>query len=459
MSPVDRAWLEMDQHHNPMILAGLLEFTGVRDVEVLRDTIATRLLQYPRFRQRALDDGPRAAWIPEAELELAYHLQIHRLSGPDPALALRCAIGREMALDLDHRQPLWRICFYVVRPGLVTLLFRAHHAMADGVALMRLLLQIADPHGHPSASHRTHAGAAPVPLPRRRGPLRHVITRLDQVNELLVGAGEQLRAGLADPPAAVAKLRSAAGIAANVLQVLRLGDDNPPSLRTGLSGQRLVDWGEPLPLTALHRQAQARGVTINDLFLNALAGALGNCMRRQGPLPEQQNLRVAIPVTLRTEQDGDFGNSFGLVLLDLPIGMTDAEQRLLKVHQEMKRLKHSGQARALLISLALASKLPVALETRLVNLVSGKAAAVVSNLPGPEEVLHFGGARLSKAVFWPPQAGNVGLGISLLSYAGKLSFGISCDAAVLPNPHSVIQAFEQELMTLPHRKARAAASN
>jgi len=133
------------------------------------------------------------------------------------------------------------------------------------------------------------------------------------------------------------------------------------------------------------------------------------------------------------------------VLLDLPVGETDPWQRLNVVTQRMAVLKESGEARAIMLGLAAAGRLPVPLERKLVNLIGAKSVAVVSSLPGPKRHVRIAGARMRQLVFWPPQSGGIGLGLSFFSYAGQLSFGVSADLHLLPNPRGLLDAFTMEL--------------
>lgn len=113
----------------------------------------------------------------------------------------------------------------------------------------------------------------------------------------------------------------------------------------------------------------------------------------------------------------------------------------------MKALKDSGEARAVFLSLAVAGHLPVVLEKKLVNQVAGKSAAVVSNLRGPKRLLKIAGSTMRNVVFWPPQSGGIGLGLSLFSYAGKVSVGVSADTEIIKHPQLLMDAFRETVKT------------
>lgn len=446
MSPVDHAWLEMDTPTNPMVVASILEFEGVADPGALARLLVERTLRERRFRQRVCDVDGACCWVEDDEVHVGYHVQTHRLPPGASDKALRAAIAAEFGHPLDRALPLWRIAFFERGGGRMTMLFRAHHAIADGIAMMRLMLSLADgapPHHHPACAR----------VARHHGPLGGLIDRIEGVNVAL----ENLTGMVIDELRHPARLRQQATELRRALaaigRVVTLPDDNPARLRRRLTGRRALAWTSQLSLAEVHRLAHAQGVTLNDVFLTALAGAFGRYLKKQdGRLGEQQNLRVAVPVNLRSEDDASLGNSFGLVLVDLPVGLEGWHARLDVIADRTAALKRSAEARAVLGALATVGRLPAAIEKPLVSLLGGKAAAVVSNLPGPRAALAVGGARVANSVFWPPQAAGIGIGVSLLSYAGHVTVGISADTGLVPDPQPLIDAFRAELADMLGRR-------
>lgn len=445
MSAVDRAWLEMDDPHNPMVVSSVLELSDVDDVEGLVRHVVANLLRYRRFSQRV--DARRAppVWCDDGDLLLSYHVRIFHLAEDTPAHDIAHAVARELAHPLDRLLPLWRMTLFVRTDGRVTLLFRAHHAIADGIALMGVLMSCTDSAPRHARSEQHH-----------RDLLERMSVRLGKTTAQLRRIGALLFDGVHRRQYVDAQLRAGREALAAVGRVLALPENNPQSLRRPLCGQRRVAWLDDLPFAPIRRRAHALQVKINDLFLAALAGAFGCHLREtEGRLDSDQNLRISIPVNLRSADDGELGNCFGLVLLDLPVGVSDWRERLRIVARRMQELKNSPEAKAVLVGLAAAGHMPVSWEKSLVRLLAGKAAAVVSNLPGPRHAVRVAGARLDKLVFWPPQTGGIGIGISLFSYAGRVTVGVSADSAQLADPAGLVHAFkaEMELMLHPRRHA------
>lgn len=438
MDSVDLAWLEMDEPGNPMVVAGLMELEPSVSADALVERVVEGLLRYPRFSQIADDRRAPATWRFDPQMDWAYHVRVRKQ--PRSKAALREAVAAELGMELDRWRPLWRLTVFSRGEHATTVLFRAHHAVADGIALMQVLAR-----GSDGGETRPHA--APPPHRAHGGPLGGVIDRLEFVNSALQGLSEAVAEDLRHPQRIAEQLRAARATLGTMRRLTSLRDDNPACLRAALSGRRAVAWMGALPFGELRQFARWHEVTLNDVLLCALAGAFAHYLEAVGaPVTATQNLRVSIPVNLRPqEDDGVQGNRFGLVLLDLPVGVSGPVERLHLTAQRMHALKQSREAQLILATLGAAAHMPVALEKGLVEYLSRRAVAVVSNLPGPTRPLSIAGARINNLVFWPPQAGGVGIGVSVFSYAGELSMGVSSDTALIANPQLLVDAFRREI--------------
>lgn len=444
MSAVDRAWLEMDRPGNPMVVNAIIEFDGPLDPEALRREMLARILRYPRFRERVDDHYSPPRWVEDSGFNPDYHVHLMSATRARANGGLHAAIEAQINQPLDRMLPLWRLFVFPRRDRGATVLFRAHHAMADGIALVQMLISCTDAemaaHPHRHAARRGEG---------RRGPLAALIGRLERYNSAATKLGDFLREDLRHPSWIPAQLREARAMLATVNQVLRLPDRHPPALRQPLSGHRGIAWTTGIPFAPIHALAQAEDVSVNDVFLAAVAGAFARYLKAHGSAIEPgQPLRVSVPVNLRPRGFGTLGNCFGLVLVDLPLDAADGHERLVLVAQRMDQLKRTHAARTLLIALAAAGHLPVTLEKRLVSLVAAKSVAVVSNLRGPAEPMQVAGARIRDLIFWPPQAGGIGIGLSLFSYDERLSVGITADRALVAYPDRLIEAFEDEIAAM-----------
>ena len=132
----------------------------------------------------------------------------------------------------------------------------------------------------------------------------------------------------------------------------------------------------------------------------------------------------------------------------LPIGMTNPVERLYAVREGMRQLKGSLQPLLTFALLSVAGLLIKPAQDALLNLFGRKTTAVMTNVPGPGNKLQFCGSTLEQTMFWVPQTGTVGLGVSILSYGGGVQFGVIADTALCPDPQQIIDEFEPEFARL-----------
>jgi WS/DGAT/MGAT family acyltransferase len=234
----------------------------------------------------------------------------------------------------------------------------------------------------------------------------------------------------------------------------------PPDPSTPLKGKLGVSkraaWSEPISLAEVKAAGARDGATINDVLVAATAGALRRYLLWRGQDVNDLEIRVAVPVNLRPLDRGtELGNQFGLVFLPLPIGVADGRRRLVEAKQRMDELKASLQPAVAMGVLSLLGYAPSRVQPLAVEFFGSKASAVLTNVPGPREQLYLAGKPLKSTMFWVPQSGRLGLGISILSYHGQVLLGVASDAGLVPDPERIVSEFEAELaeLTRPTRPA------
>ena len=410
LSSIDRTWLRMDSQKNPMVINAVLTFASAISYRTLVHYISSKFAVIPRFRC-AIQAGTLADIWQEVPVDTDYHF---------PLIANAVASDTELqqlATDfvnqpLASERPRWRmLCIPQFKRG-SALVVRIHHAYADGMALVRVLLQLMDEGAlwqQPTA-HTATARARPHPLQR----LLTQPTKLLAARELLTElTSELLTMGLLSP-------------------------QTNPLKSDCLCGVKQLHWSPPLPLAEVKALARCHQVKVNDVLLNSVAGALRNYLASQQRLSAWSELRALIPVDLRGQHSRpQLGNCFGLVLLALPLGIADPVARTRALHQRMKRLKNSRQAWLIYQLLQIAGHFPERLETELIRLFSDKATTVVTNVPGPAKPLHLAGRALEQILFWVPQAGTIGTGISILTYNNRVQFGLMSDQQLIAQPSTI----------------------
>lgn len=152
-----------------------------------------------------------------------------------------------------------------------------------------------------------------------------------------------------------------------------------------------------------------------------------------------------VPVNLRPLNEAyKLGNRFGLVPLVLPIGIANPVERLVAVRARMAELKGSFQPLLAFGVLALSGMVVKPVQAAITGLFAKKATAVMTNVPGPREPLTLCGRRIEQLMFWVPQSGDIGMGVSILSYAGSVQFSLITDARMCPDPEAIIERFAPE---------------
>jgi WS/DGAT/MGAT family acyltransferase len=230
---------------------------------------------------------------------------------------------------------------------------------------------------------------------------------------------------------------------------LSLPDDPQTCLKGPLGVFKRAAWCAPLPLDEVKAAGGAFGATVNDVLMACAAGAMRAYLLARGENLEGKTIRATVPVNLRPlEHARELGNHFGLVFLDLPVGLENPVERLLAVRASMQALKRSRQA---IVSYGLLATLglgPAFIQRPALEMLSRKASTVATNVPGPKAPIYLAGARVGEMMFWVPQSGTIAMGISILSYAGSVYFGLITDGKRVPDPHRIIDRFPAELEKL-----------
>ncbi|HRQ64498.1 MAG TPA: wax ester/triacylglycerol synthase family O-acyltransferase [Xanthomonadaceae bacterium] len=446
MAKVDTAWLRMESPTNLMMITGVMMFEKHLDLRRLRKLIRERFLAFRRFRQRAVDTQTGAFWE-DAEPDLDWHVQKVALPAPAGQAELEALASELASTALDHERPLWHFLVVDRYQGGSALVVRIHHCYADGIALVQVLLSLTDT--APTSRKEHH-------LPRKwlKKDGRTVFDRLlaparagfDQAmqwgGKLVDFGGAVVR----DPSLAKVVATEGVHIARELAHVIALSDDPPTRYRAPLCEKKRVAWAEPMPLDEVKAIGRAYGCTVNDVLLAAAAGALRGCLRDWGDDPDGLTIRATVPVNLRPlEHAKKLGNHFGLVFLDLPIGEANPVSRLYRVAASMRELKASRQAIVAYGLLGALGMGPLMLQRPALELFSRKATTVATNVPGPQMPLYLAGVKVIEQMFWVPQSGSIGMGLSILSYNGRVHFGVITDSRCVPEPRCIVERFRPEL--------------
>lgn len=436
-----------------MIIVGLIVLGRKLGRAALRGLIAQRLLAFDRFRCLPVADTLGAAWIESTSFNVDDHLISAALPAPRGQSELEALAGELASTPLPAGRPLWT--FHLIeRYGMGSaIIVRIHHCYGDGIALLYTLLSLADPPRRlPASTARASlpVGAA-LPAPAAPLSLADGLPGWSSVATLLEGGVHYAL----HPGEASAVAREALTVGTELGRIVAMSDDPATRLKRPLSGTRRVAWTQALSLDEVRAIARVLGCTVNDVLISTLAGALGRYLAAQGDCVAGVTLRAAVPVNLRPSAEPrqlagtkTLGNYFGLVFVDLPVGVLHPLERLYSVHAAMLALKGSAQARATLGLLSLVGGLPPPVEAFALSIFSAKASLVASNLRGPDEILSFAGSPVTEVLFWVPQSGSIGTGVSMLTYRGRVQFGVTSDRALIPDPVRLVEQLAVEFERL-----------
>lgn len=456
MSNADAGWLQMESPTNPMMISGFLEFEQPMDFERLKDTIEHRLLRFERFRQRIV--RPRLSlhryyWETDPHFDLDSHL--HRIALPAPGnLAAFKAVANDLAsTPLDLSRPLWQ--FHLIENyGQRSVLFcRLHHCIADGIALLHVLLSLCDDTADAQRPVlQTGNGHRPAGL--ATALWRPAGATLSAARAAAHEGVELLR----DPTRAVTWVHMTAGAAQSMARVTLMRPDSHSVLKGQLSVARRMAWSRPLPLDEVKAVGRATGSTVNDVMVSTLAGALQRYMQAKGRDPAQVRMRAMMPVNLRAADESPeaLGNRFGLYAPDLHMDVADPLARLDAFKQHIDHLKHTPEGYVTRAIVETCGMAPVELEHLLIRFFTSKTSVVITNVAGPRQPTYLAGNLIRQINFWVPQTAGLGLGVSIFSYAGEIVVGVMANAKLVPDPEAIVAAFEAEYAALKEAVGRAA---
>jgi len=480
LSAGDRLFLDAEDSHNPMHVAGCLLFDaeplsraagegtpeaarGV-DFERVCDYVESRLPKIPRYRQKLAPLGldGRPCWVDDPDFNLLYHVRHVRLPLPGDERQLKRLCGRVISQRLDNTKPLWELWVVEgIEGGRCALITKVHHCMVDGVAGVDLLQELL--RGEPSDRIGRIDPFAPRTLPGFAERVAEQVVRgLFAPLELASGAVQRLR----DP-----------------LATLELGKglwraqqfESHPASSTPFDGtggpHRRFDWCR-IERAQVEEVRRAWGGTVNDVAIATTAGAVARYFTSQGlssRVLRELDFRVACPVNTRAlhrssaGEDGPLGNHVSMMFAQLPLAQRAPHQRYRLVRDALDEAKQSQVAPALEALIELAGWLPSPLARTLVRseLARRPANLVFTNVPGPPVQLYLLGAPLLESYPVVPLLPGQGVGIALLSYADHLCLGFNAEWEAIPDLHDLVlatQASFSELLDAARKTTLAPAA-
>jgi diacylglycerol O-acyltransferase / wax synthase len=452
LTSLDATFLELEDADEAahMHIGAVMVFESTSDgapsLDQLRREIARRLELLPRYRSKLTGPhvGPlrRPAWEPDAAFAIEEHVRRAALPVPGAEEELMQWCAEFWSTRLDRSRPLWEtVLLEGLDGGRWALATKTHHALVDGVGAAdagQLLLDVS------RASSRTPGSALPAATDdaQRDG----FAERLGDI----VRGGAQL---VSHPAHLLAEAKTAAE--------LMIREELAPAPRTSLNvaiGPHRCYAVARARLADLKTIKNALGGTVNDVVLAAVAGGLRRLLVERGDELPEHGLRAMVPVDLRGPDDGaQLGNRVSSLFVHLPVCEPDLVRRYLVTVGETAELKSGAMARSGAELIALSGLTPPLLHSVLARATAGARLfnLTITNVPGPTRPLYAFGAKLEEVLPLVPLAADHAVGIAVVSYDGKVFFGVSGDARALPDLEVLCAGIEDSIVELRRLARRA----
>jgi diacylglycerol O-acyltransferase len=457
MSPLDATFLYVEDGVTHMHIASCAVFEGPAPAyDRVVAAIAGKLDLIPRYRQVVrlvpLQLG-RPIWVDDPHFRIEYHVRHTALPPPGGDDELRALMGRIMSQELDRHRPLWEAWMIEgMADGRWGLITKIHHCMADGVAGTDLLAVLLD--DEPDLPPPVAEVWSPAGQP---SDLRLVA---DAVVDLARTPFVQLQA-LGDltrtPRRSLTQLRE---VAAGMRSYARSFQPTRTSSLVGTIGpHRRWTWAS-VDLENAKLIRRTFGGTVNDVIVTAVTSGLRQLLLARGEPLDELTVRSLIPVSIRADEAHNiYDNQVTAMFADLPVATDDPVERLAAVREQMAMLKASHQADAGIGLTALSWFAPpaaVAFAERTVMRVLRRTpqhsiATVATNVPGPQHPLYLAGSEMLEYLPFVPIAPGVRVGIAIVSYNGRLAFGITGDFDAAPDIDVVAHGIEDAIAELVGR--------
>lgn len=481
LSAQDALWLTMDRPNNLMVIDVAVVMSGSTTIAWLRRAFADLAVRHPVFGRRAEQRGLFWSWVDDPSFDVTRHVVPVEIPAGAGMADVQRYVADQRSVPLQRDRPLWTAALLgpvILDDGSAgsVIVARFHHAIADGVRLTQVMLAMLDPQFSSSVPAVARMGVSGGPLlsvsALRDGAAEAARVTVSATRSVAGAIGRALSHPLGVMPTAARSVTSGIGAIrhpdrfVDALEVLGVDDHrsvndatsagkllvggSSRAVWTGRPGERkAVAWSAPMEIGSIKSVARRHRVTLNDVLVAALAGALRTYLAGRGD--EVDEVLWMVPVNLKpfnVDLPEDLGNHFALVMLDMPLtGATPAE-RLSDLHHRMRRIKNSDEPILTFGLQRTISLSPSRMATVLTDFFANKAVGVLTNVPGPTRVLQVDGAPVCQVIGFAPCSGDQPLTATIFTYAGTVTVGFASDADLVPDPQTLVRLVQEELAEL-----------
>jgi len=449
LGPLDTLFLYIEKKEMPLHIGSVFTFDGPISTGELKALIETKLPLIPRYRQRIvfppLNVGyPTWEWDPDFDIDR--HIS-HKRIKPGTMQSLEALAGQLYSQIMDRNRPLWDLTVVDgLRGGRSALIARVHHCLVDGIAGIALMNLVFDTSPGAVRSPRKRSFHPPQPPAAETSLLDaavsssfHAVDRiLAMQSAALDVAGETLLDAMS--AALVPPLTAVPG---------QFRPLDPFPFKAPALGPRSVSWTE-FSLAEVKAIKNALGVKVNDVLLMALAGAMHRYAKIHKLAVKGRVLRLMVPVNLRSPEQNGTGNRISLVPVNLPLDVGDPIKLLRVAHERSEALKHAHVADLVVLGGTLLAMMPIPVQAVLTGALSNTVPVlpfdmVCTNVTGPQSPLYLLGRKMLTYYPYVPIGDFMGVCCAMISYNGRLYFGLTGDCACAPDL-SLLRDFLQEAL-------------
>ena len=428
LSAQDASFLYFERKEAPLHIGSIGVFEGQISYDRFVDNIQNKLHLIPRYQQiptPAPFNLGHPTWEWDPDFDLRRHIfQVQMDGATDDELYARAA--DLFAPMLERNKPVWET-FVIngLKGDRSALVSKVHHCLVDGVSGIELLMIMLDVQAEPPP-------AMPSPEIEKSAPdppyLRLVDAILDNISDDInrLAARRTLGVDIAGGDTQVRSIGRALETAVPYFQV----PVTRAPFNTRLEGGRDVGFSE-FSFQEIRQIRQAAGGTVNDVVLTVLGGALGRYFEMHGQTTEGRTARILTPVNVRKDDEkGALGNRVSMLLVEVPVGVSDSIERLHRVTARTEALKRQQVADGIESLNSVVGGTPPVLQAALGTLpvpANTVANMVCTNVPGPMIPLFCVGHRMLGHFPLVPIAWEMGVGLGVTSYNQKLYFGYMAD--------------------------------
>ena len=461
---IDAAFINLEQTNTPQHVGGL----GIYDPSTapdgfvrFKDVIAgfeRRLGSLPLFRTRLVEVPgglDRPYWVKDANFDVEFHLRHIALPEPGDWRQLCIQVARLHSRPLDMSRPLWE--GYIIEgldnishlpKGCFAVYTKMHHSLVDGAGGSSFMAALHDLTATPDYDDE------PDTEPRLVDTDPSVAELLTKASVNSVKNAVQLVSGT---------VRNTRDLGKYALDIMRkeipAPDVSAPKtvLNKSVGPHRVFEAAE-FPLDGFKDIKNAADVTVNDVALGVIGGALQRYLEAKGEAPEEGSLAAALPLNMRTRRGvTEDNNQVGSVFASLHSDISDPMERLAAVKQSTEEAKLSGEASPMVDAMMLAGILSPAItksaagfwaRNELSRYIPMNVSTCISNVAGPDFPLYCAGAKMVDYYGLGVLTPGMGIFHLVFSYAGKLTLSVLADRDIMPDPelyHDCLVASYEEL--------------